>query len=147
MTGAPLRVGIKAAVISAVIIVIVTLAYALCVPYPASSVYEYPFFRLATLANASVLFQRLDGAVYITWIFAEGLICTGALALFWSMIFADGFKCSDYKGSAPLVVLIISALSLSSLKAVKNLKHGVCPVGACRHFNYGTHIQNERWKK
>lgn len=124
--GAPLRVGIKAAVISAVIIVIVTLAYALCVPYPASSVYEYPFFRLATLANASVLFQRLDGAVYITWIFA-GFICTGALALFCSMIFADGFKCSDYKGSAPLVVLIISALSLSSLKAVKILNTAFAP--------------------
>lgn len=107
------RVSLKAVALSGIIITSITFFYILAVPYPSSAKFDYPFFRLASLANTSVLFQRLDAFVYVIWLFS-GFICTGALALFTIMIFSQTFKLSDYKGIVHAFIFLISAFSLTA---------------------------------
>ena len=108
----------KAVVLSGVVTVVLTAFYVLCVPYPVSEGYNYPLYTLASLSNSSVIFQRLDGLVYIIWMFA-GFISVGALSLAASCLFADTFALKDRKAvSAPLTLAIF-------LLAVT----GLCPQG------------------
>ena len=110
--GALKRVALKTMALSGAIIVLLTLFYTLAVPYPASSGFEYPFFRLSSLANTSVLFQRLDAAVYIIWIFS-GFLSVGITTLLTSIIFAKSFGLTDYKGVIHALTFVIAALSLA----------------------------------
>jgi len=104
------RVWLKSVVLSGALITVVIGLYQLAVPYPASIGFDYPYFRLASLANTSVLFQRIDAVVYIIWLFS-GFVSTGALALFTMIIFAENFDMSDYKGIIHIVIFLIIAFS------------------------------------
>lgn len=109
--GALKRVALKSMALSGVIIILITLFYTLAVPYPASFGFEYPFFRLSALANTSVLFQRLDAAVYIIWIFS-GFLSVGITALLSAIIFSKSFGLTDYKGVIHAFTFLIAAFSL-----------------------------------
>lgn len=92
--------------------VVICFFYSLCVPYPASGIYKYPLYRLAVLANSSVVFQRLDGVVYLIWVFFS-FISSGTLALFAITVLADSLKIKNRKALCPAVVLLCFLLSLS----------------------------------
>ena len=106
------RIGLKAIGIAGLTITTLVLLYCLAVPYPASENFEYPFFRFSSLANTSVLFQRLDAIVYVVWLFS-GFLSSGALALFTMMIFTKSFYVSDYRGIVHMVIFTVLSLSLS----------------------------------
>lgn len=91
--------------------VAITLFYCLCVPYPASTMYKYPLYRLSLLANSSVVFQRLDGLVYIIWIFFS-FISQGALVIFAMDIISDALKLKNKKAIAGTVTLICFLISM-----------------------------------
>ncbi len=114
------KCGAKAVIISMISTFVLSLAYALCVPYPASENYRYPLFRTASLINFSVFFQRTEGIVYVIWMFLAFVSC-GALAAFGVIMFSKCFKCSDCRGVCPLVVWIIAALSALSTTTFENL--------------------------
>jgi len=107
------RVSLNAIAISGIIITAVVFLFNLAIPYPASGNFNYPFFRFSSLANTSVLFQRLDALVYVIWLFS-GFLTTGALVLFTSLIFTQSFGISDYKGVVHTVVFAVLALSFSN---------------------------------
>lgn len=107
------RIGLKAIAISGIIIMTVVLLYNLAVPYPASENFNYPFFRLSSLANTSILFQRLDAIVYVIWLFS-GFLTSGALVLFTALIFTQSFGVSDYRGVIHAVIFTVIALSFSN---------------------------------
>ena len=113
--GAVRRTGCRSVAMGGILISALTLLYCLCMPYPASEAFGYPFFRLASLAKSSVVFQRLDGIVYIIWFFL-GFICTGSLMLFTLMMFSKTFRCSDFKGVLPAAVFSVFALAYLDLK-------------------------------
>ncbi len=101
---------------------ILTAFYTLCVPYYALDYNIYPLYTLASLANSSVIFQRLDGLVFIIWFFC-GFVSVGALALFATEIFKKNFSLSDRRAvSAPVVLLIFLVWSSAFIdkKAVFN---------------------------
>lgn len=122
--GAVMRVGSRSLIISGLFAVCAVFVYCCSVAYPASTHFRYPIFRLAALANTSVLLQRLDGAVYILWLIA-GFISCGARALFTSVLFEKSFDCGDSRGIAPTVIL--AAIMLSGIVP----KDGVRAAFAC----------------
>ena len=97
---------------SGIIISFIAFFYALCVPYPVSEKFVYPIYRLASLANTSVLIQRLDGLVFLIWIFA-GFVSVGALTIFATEIFRSSFKLSDRRGVLPVITFVIFLVSLT----------------------------------
>ncbi len=97
---------------SGIIIAFIAFFYTLCVPYPVSEKFVYPIYRLASLANTSVLIQRLDGLVFLIWIFA-GFVSVGALTIFASEIFEDVFKLSDRRGALPVITFVIFLLAIT----------------------------------
>lgn len=101
----------KTIITVAVTAVAITLFYCLCVPYPASTMYKYPLYRLSLLANSSVVFQRLDGLVYLIWIFFS-FICQGALVVFAMDIVADALMLKNKKAIAASVSFICFFISL-----------------------------------
>jgi spore germination protein KB len=88
------------------IAILLTLFYVMCVPYPVLGKYSYPFYTLASLTNSSLIFQRMDGLVFVVWIFAS-FVSSGALCLFASDILARVFCLSDRKVlSAPVSLMM-----------------------------------------
>ncbi len=97
-----------AVIIGGTIAVIVALFYTLCVPYPVSVAHPYPLYTLASLSNTSVIFQRLDGLVFIIWIFS-GFLSVGALSFFASYIFKEVFSLEDRRPiAAPVTVAVVT---------------------------------------
>ncbi len=105
------RVPYKAIVLCALFTLILFAIYTLCVPYPVSQTFKYPIYRLAVLANSSVVFQRLDGVVFIIWIFLS-FISSGSLALFAVMIFKKVFCLKNQNAICPAVALLCFGISL-----------------------------------
>ncbi len=92
--------------VTGIVGIVLTVFYTLCVPYYALDYHTYPLYTLASLANSSVIFQRLDGLVFIIWFFC-GFVSVGALALFATEIFKKTFSLSDRRAvSAPVVLMI-----------------------------------------
>lgn len=92
--------------ITGIVSIILTVFYTLCIPYYAADPGVYPLYTLASLANSSVIFQRLDGLVFIIWFFC-GFVSVGALSLFATEIFSKNFVLSDRCAVAAPVVLLI----------------------------------------
>ncbi len=125
------RAGVRAVILGGTLTVIITLFYVLCVPYPVSQSHEFPVYTLASLSNSSVIFQRMDGLVFVVWIFTS-FISVGALSLFASDIFARVFGVSDRRAIASAVTFIIFLVScVSVLKA-----DIVLTVSACVCFGF-----------
>jgi len=113
---------IRATLTGGIISVICTLFYTLCVPYPVSKEFLYPLYRLASLSNSSVVFQRLDGLVFLIWMFI-GFVSVSALTLFAIIIFARLFKLNDTRAlSAPfsLMVLLIAVDGSVNTEFIRN---------------------------
>lgn len=102
---------VKPLVKSAVVVSLVTLFYTLCVPYPVSEKFSYPIYRLASLSNTTVLIQRLDGIVFLIWIFS-GFVSVGSLVYFASQIFKDTFCLKDRKGTLPIIAFLVFIIAL-----------------------------------
>lgn len=115
-----MRISLKAnslriILLGGIITTVLVMFYTLCIPYPASLYPDYPLYTLASLANSSVVIQRLDGLVFIIWLFV-GMICAGALTLFSVIIFKDLFGIRESKGicgAMSFVIFLISVLELS----------------------------------
>lgn len=95
----------RSILIGGTVVVLTTLFYCLCVPYPFSTMHEYPFFALASLANSSVIFQRLDGIVFAIWMLG-GFVSVGALCFFATRILSQVFELSDPKALSGAVALL-----------------------------------------
>ncbi len=106
------NVYLKATVISGVVMSLVVLFYILCLPYPSSAKYVYPLHRLSMLANSSLVFQRLDGIVYILWIFM-GFLTSGGAIFFSCKLMAEGLGLKNYKAIAPGVVFLCFLISMA----------------------------------
>ncbi len=104
------KIALTSVAVSAVISTVVVLFYTLCVPYPVSGEFEYPIYRLASLSNSAVVFQRLDGLVYILWFFSA-FISAGALGYFAVSLFAGMFGLGDRRAITSAVVILIFILS------------------------------------
>lgn len=103
---------------SGIIISFLAFFYTLCVPYPVSEKFVYPIYRLASLANTSVLIQRLDGFVFLIWLFS-GFVSVGALTIFASEIFKSVFKLSDRRGALPVITFVIFLIALTCADKIK----------------------------
>lgn len=93
-----------------IITAVLVLFYTLCVPYPVSERFSYPLYRLASLANTTVVFQRLDGIVYIIWMFS-GFISVGTLGYFAAYLFESAFGISDKRAIVPMIALLVYFIS------------------------------------
>lgn len=123
--GAVKRIGIRAAAVSGIAVTLLVLFCCALTPYPATLAFKYSFFRLASLAKSSVVLQRLDGLVYIIWIFT-GFVSVGALALFTLITFSETFDTSDTKGTLPLTVFVIVVLAYAGIGFEKVLNILLC---------------------
>ncbi len=90
------------------------LAYLLCVPYPAGQTFDYPFYRLALMANSSVVFQRPDGFVFILWILT-GFVSAGALTLFAARILGATLNLKNHRAISFGVVYLCLALTMADV--------------------------------
>lgn len=108
----------KAVIGAGVITAVLTLFYTLCVPYPVSEKYTYPLYRLASLANYTVVLQRLDGLVFLMWMFL-GFISVSALTLFAVIIFARLFNLSDPRAVSPAFVFLVFLITLTGFVSEK----------------------------
>lgn len=115
---AVIRVGRRAIIISGAAAALIAFFYCAAVPYPASLTFKYPFLRLASVADASIIFKRLEGLVYIIWIFS-GFVSVGALSAFSLNIFSKVFNTSDTFGSLPVMIFIITAAAYMGFCSVK----------------------------
>ncbi len=95
-----------------IITIVLTLVYTLCVPYPVSEEFSFPLYRLASLANSAVVFQRLDGLVFLIWMFS-GFVAAGALTLFAVMLFARLTKLSDRRAVVPIAAFVVFLVAYS----------------------------------
>lgn len=119
------KIGTRALAISGTAVTLIAFFYCAAVPYPSSAEFEYPFFRLSALAEASLLLQRMEGFVYLIWIFS-GFISVGALAMFAMNIFFEVFDTSDAKGTLPLLIFIIIGAAYSKSDFEKALNYMIC---------------------
>lgn len=110
----------KAVIFGGFITTILTLFYTLCVPYPVSEKYVYPLYRLASLANSSVVLQRLDGLVFLMWMFL-GFISAGALTLFAVIIFSEMFKLKDRRAVSSAFVFLVFIIALFGVTAGRGI--------------------------
>jgi len=108
--GAKAKNVLSVVLIGGIVAVVLTLFYTLCIPYPVSEEFSFPLYRLASLANSTVVFQRLDGLVFLIWIFT-GFISAGALTLFASMLLAKIARLSDRRAVVPSVTFIVFLMS------------------------------------
>lgn len=115
---------LKSVIIAGLITCLFTAFYTLCVPYPVSEEFSYPLYRLAALSNSSVVFQRLDGLVFIIWMFM-GFISAGALTLFGIMIFESIFKLNDTAALAAPFSLLVFLLALSGVVSTEFIRESM----------------------
>ncbi len=108
------RSGVRAVFLGGTLTVLITLFYVLCVPYPVSQSYDFPLYTLASLSNSSVIFQRMDGLVFVIWIFTS-FISVGALSFFATDIFARVFGISDRRAIVSAVTFIIFLVSCGGM--------------------------------
>lgn len=119
------KIGMRALTAAGIAAGIITFFYCAAVPYPSSMEFKYPYLRLASLAEASILLQRMEGFVYLVWIFS-GFISVGATAVFALNIFSDVFDTSDAKGTLPLLIFIIVVIACSKFDFERALNHLLC---------------------
>ncbi len=106
----------KSIAAGAAVTLVLTAFYVLCVPYPVSEGYNYPLYTLASLSNSSVIFQRLDGLVYVIWMFA-GFISVGTLVLTASRLFSDTFGIKDRKATSACLALLVFLSAMTGLSS------------------------------
>ncbi len=104
------RVARGAIALGGAVAVLLTFFYVLCVPYPVSENHAYPLYTLASLSNSSVVFQRMDGLVFIIWILSS-FISVGALCLFSAEILRQAFSLSDRRAVSSLVAFLVFLVS------------------------------------
>lgn len=102
----------KSLAISFSIIIVLVVIWTLCVPYPLSAKISYPLHRLSLLANNSIIFQRLDGLVFIIWIFSA-FISSGALMLIAATVFSEVLGLKNQNAVSPAIVFLAFLLSAS----------------------------------
>lgn len=91
--------------------IVLCIFYTLCVPYPVSSEFDFPVYALAALANSSLVFQRLDGMVFVLWMFS-GFVSLGAMCLFATELLKVTSRLNDRKALCPVVCMWVLVLAL-----------------------------------
>jgi len=102
---------VKSVALTGAVGLVILIFYMLCVPYPASGDYVYPLRRLSMLANSSVVFQRLDGLVFLIWIFL-GFISAGALCLFAVMVLSQNLRLKNQSAMCFFAVVMSLTFAL-----------------------------------
>lgn len=117
--------GIKAIIISGIVITVTTFLYILTVPYPASSGFALPILEIAFDVNLDVIFQRAEGLFLFLWIFS-GFILTGAYISFSVLSFEKTFNLSDRRAVIGVFLLIAACIALCA--DTSSLQSGVYTV-------------------
>lgn len=107
------KTGIKAIIISGIVISATTLAYILTMPYPASSDFTLPVLEIAFDVNLDVIFQRAEGLFLFLWIFS-GFILIGTYICFSILSFEKSFKLTDRRAVIGVFLLIAACIALSA---------------------------------
>lgn len=100
------KIGIKALVYSSIIIVVSTLLYTLCIPYPASKLFNMPILQLASSTDLSFFLQRTEGIFFLLWIYSSFLYL-GSNFYFSLYTFKKTFDSSDIKALIPSFIVIV----------------------------------------
>lgn len=120
-----LHVPVRATFLATAVLAAVMFFYSLCVPFPASAFYEYPLHRLSLLANSSLIFQRLDGLVYIIWIFIA-FVTTGAITIFATHVLTGGLNLKSSTAIAPATVFLCLMVSLADWNMAELSRWAMC---------------------
>ncbi|MBE7037449.1 MAG: hypothetical protein E7404_00940 [Ruminococcaceae bacterium] len=115
------KIGLKALIYSSVIIVVSTLFYTLCIPYPASKLFNMPLLQLASSTDVSFFLQRSEGIFFLLWIFSSFLYL-GATFYFSLYTFKRTFDSSDIKALIPsfIVTVFSSTWFFKNTKIIEN---------------------------
>jgi hypothetical protein len=105
-------VGVRAIIISGILITLTTLMYILTVPYPASADFILPILEIAFDVNLDIIFQRAEGLFLFLWIFS-GFIVIGGYICFSVMSFERTFNLSDRRGVIGVFLIIGMGIALS----------------------------------
>ena len=116
------KTGVKAIIISGIVISLTTFLYILTVPYPASSIFSLPVLEIAFDVNLDVIFQRAEALFLFLWIFS-GFILTGAYLAFSIKSFEKSFKLSDRR--AVIGVFLLIAVCIALCVDTVSLKNGI----------------------
>lgn len=100
------KIGMKSLIYSSVIIVLSTLIYTLCIPYPVSKMFNMPILQLASSTDLSFFLQRCEGIFFLLWIFSSFLYL-GSNFYFSLYAFKQTFDSSDIKALIPSFIVII----------------------------------------
>lgn len=100
------RVGLRAVATSSAVIIISVLVYTLCVPYPASKMFNIPLLQLASSTEMDIFFQRTEGIFFLLWIYSSFLYL-GASFYFTLHIFKKTCNSTDFKALIPSLAVII----------------------------------------
>ncbi len=100
------KIGIKSLIFAAVIIVLSTLIYTLCIPYPASRLFNMPILQLASSTDLSFFLQRCEGIFFLIWIFSSFLYL-GSNFYFSLYAFNKAFDSYDINALIPSFIVII----------------------------------------
>ena len=111
------KIGFKSLIYSSIIIVISTLIYTLCIPYPASKLFNMPLLQLASSTDLSFFLQRSEGIFFILWIFSSFLYLSSTF-YFSLYTFERTFDLKDIKAMIPSFIVIV----FSSTWFFKNTK-------------------------
>ncbi|MBR2477043.1 MAG: GerAB/ArcD/ProY family transporter [Clostridia bacterium] len=106
------KAGLRAIIISGVVITATTFLYILTVPYPAATEFSLPILEIAFDVNLDVIFQRAEGLFLFLWIFS-GFIVIGAYICFSILSFERSFNLSDRRGVIGVFLLIGLGVAMS----------------------------------
>lgn len=106
------KVGIRAIIISGIVISVTTFSYILTVPYPAATEFSLPILEIAFDVNLDVIFQRAEGLFLFLWIFS-GFIVIGSYICFSILSLEKTFNLSDRRGVIGVFLLIGLGIAMS----------------------------------
>jgi len=105
------RTGLKAIIISGVVITVTTLLYIMTVEYPFSKHLTLPILEIAFDVNLDIVFQRAEGLFFFLWIFS-GFIVTGAYLCFALVTFVKSFNLTDRRAPIGAFVFVAACIAL-----------------------------------
>ena len=109
--------GRKALLISGAVLIMITLAYGLCYPYPHSSDFLLTAYQLSRMVRAGEYFQRFEALFELVWTDTHLLYSSIYIYIICSVL-KDGFKLRYTKPIIPCVVTILAMISFEPSSVV-----------------------------
>lgn len=105
------KTGMWAIITASVVIIISVFVYTLCVPYPASKMFNMPLLQLASSTDLDVFFQRTEGIFFILWIYSSFLYL-GTGFYFSLYTFKKTYSSTDFKALIPSFAVIVIFITM-----------------------------------